>query len=464
MDESISHIFRSYDIRGVFGLDLTSEVAYDLGSAFGTLIGEGKTVYVARDYRKGGEELERSFIEGVASVGTNVVKIGVLPTPVYYFALMTGSADGGAMITASHNPPEWEGFKMSREKGKTIGEGFGMEELKGIFMGKAFKASPAKGTVSNDENVKERYIRYATSKVKLKRKLKVVIDPGNGAWSKMASDIFRMLGCEVFEINGNPDPLFSGRGPNPTDDALEGLREAVKDKSADFGCAFDADGDRVSFVDEKGNIVGAGGTAVSIFAASYCKKYPGAKIVYDMPCSMSVEETVRSLGGKPIPSKTGHVYMMNAMEKEGAVFGGEYSNHLYFAENFNLDDGCFAALKMAEMLAYGNDTLSRLAASITRYPAIPIKELFCPDDIKFRVLEETKPQFAKMGFRILDIDGIKMLNDNGWVLVRASNTMPQIKINSEGKTDEDAARLFSLAEKVVMDKINEHMKQEPQTQ
>jgi phosphomannomutase/phosphoglucomutase len=451
------YMFRSYDIRGIFNLDLTSEVARDLGSAFGTYIGTGKTVYVARDYRNGGAELESSFIEGVTSVGTNIVDLGILPTPVYYFALMTNAADGGVMITASHNPPEWEGFKLSKDKGKTIGEGFGMEELKKIFMTKAFKTSPAPGSVSKKETVREEYIKYVISRAKLERKLKVVLDPGNGAWSGISSEIFRKLGCEVFEINGNPDPLFSGRGPNPTDDALAGLRNAVKERGADLGCGLDGDGDRVSFVDDKGKIVGSGGIVVSIFASSYCKSTPGAKIVYDMPCSMAVEEVVESLGGKAIPCRTGHVYMMAAMAKEGAIFGGEYSNHLYFAENFNLDDGCFAAIKMAEIVANGSLPLSKLAASMISYPSIPIEELYCPDDIKLEVVEETKPQFKKMGFRVVEVDGIKLFNDRGCVLVRVSNTMPQIKINSEGKTPEDAEKLFSLAKNIVLEKINEHI-------
>lgn len=451
------HIFRSYDVRGIYNLDLNLDIATGIGKSIGTYLKKGSTITIAKDYRNGGSVLHDAFVSGALSTGINVVDIGTLPTPIFYHSIIHGKLDGGAMITASHNPPMWNGFKMCRKNADIISEEHGMEELRDIFSKKEF--AQGKGEISQYKGAIEDYISHVTSTVRLKRKLKVVLDPGNGTWSGIAKRIFEKLGCEVIEINGTPDSNFSARGPDPNDLALTKLKEEVIKQSADFGAGFDADGDRAGFVNEKGKYVGTADMVLPLFASYLLgEKVRGAKVIYDIPCSAVIEETINSLGGIPTLSRTGHSHIMTKMVEEKAILGGEYSNHIYFPDNFNLDDGAFAAMKMAELLSNQPEPLSVLMSKVANYPKVPITEIYCPDDLKFKVVESAKQKLRTMGFnKIIDIDGVKAFDNSGWVLVRASNTMPQIKINSEGKTKEDAARLFEMSRAIVIEEISKKM-------
>ncbi|MDE1824916.1 MAG: HAD-IA family hydrolase [Candidatus Micrarchaeota archaeon] len=448
------HIFRSYDVRGIFNLDLSERIAEDIGKSLGTYIGIGKTISVARDYRNGGGRLHRAFVEGVLSTGVNVVDHDHIPTPIFYFSIIHEGLDGGAMITASHNPPMWNGFKMCGKGAEMISEEHGMEELREIFVNKKFN-SGQKGKHSAYSRIVEDYTEHVLETVKLSRKLKVVLDPGNGTWCGIAKKVFEKLGCEVIEMNGHPNGSFPGRGPDPNNLMLSGLKADVVKHKADFGAGYDADGDRASFIDDTGNYVGTADKIVPIFASFLLSdKVKGGKVIYDVPCSTAIEEVIRSLDGIPIMNRTGHSHIMARMVEESAILGGEYSNHIYFPENFNLDDGAFASMKMAELLSKKAESLSALSSRIPSYPAIPIREVYCPDDAKFEVVKALRPRFEALGFeRIIDIDGVKAFNDDGWVLARASNTMPQIKINSEGKSADTAQELFDIANRIVIEEI-----------
>ncbi|MDE1870083.1 MAG: HAD-IA family hydrolase [Candidatus Micrarchaeota archaeon] len=451
------HIFRSYDVRGIYNLDLNPETAMRIGRAIGTYLKRGSRITIAKDYRNGGSALHDAFIEGALSTGIDVVDIGTLPTPIFYHSIIHGEFDGGAMITASHNPPMWNGFKMCRKNADIISEEHGMEELRDIFANREFVEG--NGEILQYKNAIDDYILHVTSKIKLKRKLRVVLDPGNGTWSGIAKRIFEKLGCEVIEINGTPDGNFSARGPDPNNFALTKLKEEVIKHSADFGAGFDADGDRAGFVNEKGEYVGTADMVLPLFALYLLgNKIKGAKVIYDIPCSTVIEETINALGGIPTLSRTGHSHIMTKMVEENAILGGEYSNHIYFPDNFNLDDGAYAAMKMAELISNQPEPLSVLMSKVANYPKVPITEIYCPDDLKFKVVEAAKQKLRTMGFgKIIDIDGVKAFDDSGWVLVRASNTMPQIKINSEGKTNEDAVRLFEMSRTIVMEEISKKM-------
>jgi phosphomannomutase len=457
MDEDVNvsevlHIFRSYDVRGVYGKDVTEGVASRIGAALAGFIGTGKTVCVARDYRVSGEQLKDAFSQGALSSGLNVVDLGIVPVPIFYNAIIAKGFDGGAMVTASHNPPEWNGFKLCKKNADSISEGEGMERLRDLFASNPGSHSP--GKLSSMGGLVDAYYGHVQGNIKIGRRLRIVLDPGNGAWSGVAKELFGRLGCDVVEMNGQPDGNFPGRGPDPNDRALEGLKKRVLAERADFGVGLDGDGDRAGFVDDKGRYIGNGSMLIAIFAKYYLKGHRDAKIVHDVPCSMAVDEVVRAAGGETFVSKTGHTNVQRDMARESALLGGEYSNHLFFSDNYCLDDGFYAAAKMAEVVSNGTERLSDLADSIPHYPAVPVEEIACPDALKFRVVEAAKARLATLGFeRILDIDGIKAFRDGGWVLVRASNTMPQIKINSEGREMQTALGLFELAKGIVVEEI-----------
>jgi phosphomannomutase/phosphoglucomutase len=448
------HIFRSYDVRGIYGLDLDEDVARKIGVAFAELIGPGKDICVGGDYRIGSDSLRASFMKGALLGGSSVVDFGRLPSPVLYSSVIAKKLDGGAMITASHNPAIWNGVKMCRKGAEMVCEGHGMEELRDIFA-KERKVPHEAGNTRTEDDAIELYFEKMLKKIRLERRIKVVLDPGNGAWCGTAKELFERLGCEVVEINGRPDGRFPARGPDPTDEALAGLKNKVVETSADLGVGFDGDGDRAGLVDDRGRYVGTGDIIVSIFARHYLKSHRNRKVVYDVICSEVVSETVQSLGGTALICKSGHPHVATLMVKEGALLAGEYSNHFYFSDNSNLDDGCYAALKMTELLSNSEERLSAISDSIPHYPRVPETAVDCADNMKFEVIRELQKKFKTMDFeRIVDIDGIKAFTKDGWVLVRASNTMPQIKVNSEARDLDTAKKLFTLGRDMVAKEIS----------
>ncbi|MEM2936099.1 MAG: phosphomannomutase/phosphoglucomutase, partial [Candidatus Bathyarchaeia archaeon] len=340
------HIFRAYDIRGVYGRDITEEVAEDIGKAFGTYIGgAGKNLVVGRDVRLSGETLQRALTVGLVSTGCRVEDIGVVPTPVFYFAVAHYAKDGGVMVTASHNPAEWNGFKIAREKGFICAEGMGMEEIKDIVFTRRFKLAPC-GKMEKYEGALLDYANFALSKIEIKKGLKVAMDLGNGTCSLIAPKLFKDAGAEVVAINAEPDGTFPAHEPEPTEETLRELKEVVVGEGADFGVGYDGDGDRALFVDDKGRVI-PGDTTLIVLAEYYLKKQRGAKVVYEVSCSSSVEEAIKTHGGKPLVSRVGHAYIMDKMIQEGAILGGEVSSHLYFADIYGFDDALYAGLKLA---------------------------------------------------------------------------------------------------------------------
>ncbi|MBI4010511.1 MAG: phosphoglucosamine mutase [Candidatus Aenigmarchaeota archaeon] len=452
MDE---HIFRAYDIRGIFGKDLTTEIAENIGKAFGTYIGSGKEIIVGRDARLSGEVLKAALIKGLISVGCNVIDVGIVTTPVVYFSIEYLKKDGGVMITASHNPPEWNGFKLCGKNGISISESLGLEKVKEIFIEQKFDTTK-KGSISHREIVDE-YIKFVVGKVKLKKKLKVVLDTGNGVCALTAPSILERLGCDVVTINKELDGRFPNRSPDPTEAALEALRSVVLEEKADVGIAFDGDGDRVAFVDEKGRYISSGNVTIPIFASSILKANKNSKIVFDVCCSNAVEEIIKAHNGIPLVNRVGRAYIRNRMLEEGAIFGGEHSNHLFFSDIFSFDDGVFAGVKMVELLSNSDKPISSFVDAIPIYPSISVKEIVCPDNFKFNIMKNLKKRFSGLGHKIIDLDGIKIINSDGWVLIRPSNTLPAIKINSEAKTMDKAKELFSFAENIVREEIAEYV-------
>jgi len=437
-------IFRAYDIRGVFGDDLTEEVATRIGAAFATFLGEDKEVLVARDVRLSGEKLRKALVSGLLS-GCDATDIGIVPTPLLYFALNRLQKYAGIMITASHNPPEWNGFKAFSRKGSIYGKD--MEKVKQIAKEVDFeRLGEKRGKLRSYKRTIQEYMDFVANKIEIRRKLKVVADTANGTCGLVAPTLFKRLGCKILTLNQNPDGTFPAHLPEPKEETLSELKREVIRKKADFGVGYDGDGDRAVFVDETGNVI-PGDLTLLVFAEDVLQKTEGAKIVYELSCSMAVEEYVKELGGIPIVERVGHTFIMDRMIEENALFGGEKSSHFYFSECNGVDDGVFASLRMAEILSKSNEKLSESIDFLPKYPSIYEKNFECPDNLKFVLIEKLRSKFKDYGLTILDMDGVKLLEKDGWVLLRPSNTEPIIRLSAEAKTEERLKELYEFAKK-----------------
>ncbi|MEM3602550.1 MAG: phosphomannomutase/phosphoglucomutase [Candidatus Bathyarchaeia archaeon] len=436
-------LFRAYDIRGVYGVHLTEVFAKVLGRALGDFLGCGSRVVVGRDVRLSGETLKNAVASGLA-FNCEVLDVGVVPTPVLYFAINHLGVDAGVMVTASHNPPEWNGFKLFKPGGCIYGKE--MAQIKEAAKRMNQEKPPVKhGRVSEYSGILEDYCRFALKRVSLSRRLKVVCDTANGVCGLIVGRLFRSLGCNIRVLNEKPDGRFPAHLPEPKEETLEDLKRLVVDLGADFGVGFDGDGDRAVFVDDKGRIV-PGDLALMIFAEEVLRKHGGGKVVYELSCSMAVEEFIRAHGGHPIVERVGHVYIMDRVLKEKALLGGEKSSHFYFQECGGMDDAVFASLKMAEILSIKGENLSEIVDKLPKYPSIHEKNIPCPDHLKFKVVERLKEEFKEMGMKLLDIDGVKILDEEGWILLRPSNTEPLIRVSGEAKTANKLERLYRLVE------------------
>ena len=446
------HIFRAYDIRGVFEKDITPETAVQIGRGFGTYIGgEGKKLVVGRDVRLSGQVLEEALTSGLVSTGCEVLEVGVVPTPVLSFSVVRYDGDGGVMITASHNPPEWNGFKLFKRGGVTCAQGTGMEDVKKIVFSGKFETSQ-KGKAEKYDGALVDYSDFVEARVEIGKPLKVAMDAGNGTCGLIAPELFRRFDCEVVPINLEPDGRFPAHLPEPKEETLTDLMRRIPDEGADFGVGYDGDGDRAVFVDDRGRMV-PGDVTLTVFSDYYLEKNKNAKIIFDVSCSSSVEEAIKARGGIPIVSRVGRAFIVDRMKSEGAVFGGEKSSHFYFSEIYGFDDGVFSSLKMAEILSMRRERLSEIVNAIPRYPSTPTLNFDCPDEKKFRVVETLKREFKKSGHETVDIDGVKVILPDGWFLIRPSNTMPQVKITAEAKTEKKLREVVEFAQKRLMEKI-----------
>ena len=438
------HIFRAYDIRGIFGEDLTENVATKIGAAFADLL-EGKTVVVGRDVRVSGEKLRDALISGLTSQ-SDVTDVGVLPTPLLYFAANILKKDAGIMVTASHNPPQWNGFKAFRgQKGSIYGKDMEIVKKYAKQFNPKELGNP-KGKTTRHEGIIKEYQNFVQSKISIEKQLNVVADTANGTCGLVAPELFEKIGVNISTLNKKPDGTFPAHLPVPKAETLGELMKEVVNKKADFGVGYDGDGDRAVFIDEKGNLI-PGDLTLLIFAKDILQKQKGGKIVYELTCSMAIEEYVKKLGGIPIVERVGHTFIMDKMIEEKAVLGGEKSSHFYFADVYGMDDGTFASMKMAEILSKTDEKLSELVAALPQYPSVYEKNFECPDKKKFAVVEKVRTQFKAHGLETLDIDGVKLIEKDGWVILRASNTEPVVRISAEAHTKEKLKELYDFAVK-----------------
>ncbi|MEM2454563.1 MAG: phosphomannomutase/phosphoglucomutase [Candidatus Bathyarchaeia archaeon] len=447
------NIFRAYDIRGIYGVDLNEEAAKIIGRAIAEYSGEGRIFIVGRDVRLSSGPLSEALVHGMASGGLNIVDIGIVTTPLLYFATRFYRADGGVMVSASHNPPEWNGFKILLDRG-FVCKGMGMEDLMNIVLKAKFREVKP-GSIRINTSAIEDYIEYVSERVNIRSGFKIAADPGGGSATALIPLVFERAGARVTTIYGEPDGSFTRHPPEPDSRTLEELKSIVLDNDVEFGIGFDGDGDRAVFVDDRGRLIPSS-IILAILIRHYLSRNKGAPVVYEVSCSMVVEETIRALGGKPIISRVGHTYIHEKMRAEDAVLGGETSGHFYFKDIYGFDDGIYAGLKLAEAISEDGRRLSEIVDSIPQYPQIPAKNYNCPDEAKFKVIDDLFEEFKSLGYRIVAIDGIKIVAEDGWFLIRASNTQPLIRLSVEAKDEERLRRLAAYAEKMILEKIRRY--------
>jgi phosphomannomutase / phosphoglucomutase len=431
-------IFREYDIRGVVGKDLTPETVQQIGQAIGTYMRRrgGKSLVVGRDVRSSSMNFQDILSQAINSTGCDVLDIGMVPTPVSYFALHHLKADGGVMITGSHNPPEFNGFKISLGKHSLYGSK--IQKLKALIEAKDFETGSGK---IDQISVMEPYMENICSILNIPRKVKVVVDGGNGCFGIVGPKLLKRLGLDPIEIFCEPDGTFPNHHPDPTVEAnLTGLIERVRHENAELGIGFDGDADRIGVVDEKGNILW-GDQLLTIFARDILSKNPGATIVGEVKCSQNLYQDIKKHGGVPVMAPAGHSLIKNKMRETGALLAGEMSGHVCFADNyFGFDDAVFAAGRILQIVAQSNMKVSEMLADLPKTAYTPEIRIDCPDDKKFEIVRELTDKFRK-NYKVIDIDGVRIDFDDGWALIRASNTQPVIVLRFEAKNE---ARLIEL--------------------
>lgn len=441
-------LFRSYDVRGVYGQGLDEAKAERIGRAFGRYIGSGSLIGVAMDIRYSSEPLKNNLIKGMGAEGCKVVDLGIMPTPLLYFSTKSMKLDGGVMVTASHLPPEWNGFKFCDGNGRLIFGETGLKEVERIYYQNKMHGNKT-GSASKYGKVIADYVRYVAPMIGLGRRMKVVVDYGNSVTSLVVPELFGKLDIERIDLNDKLEGAKPNRASEMSRDSLRDLSSAVVRNKADMGIAYDGDGDRLAFVDEKGNAISNGSVLIQIFSKYYLGLHKNRAVVYDVTCSFAVPDYVNELGGNPIASRVGFGYCTQAALKSNAIMCGEYSGHIGLPEMDLRDDAIFNSLRLLQIVSSSKTTVSGLVGGMPKYSASKGKEVACSDALKFKIVETVEGLAKDRKLRFDDIDGVKVLEDDGWVLIRASNTSPIIRVIAEGKTAEKAAEMQSMGEILV---------------
>jgi phosphomannomutase/phosphoglucomutase len=445
------HIFREYDIRGRVPGELNQESVHRLGLSFGTYYqshGASK-ITLGRDCRLSSPGLSDSLSRGLLQAGIDVLDLGMVPTPLLYFSLHYFDVDGGIQITGSHNPPEYNGFKISLGKATIYGEE--IQEIRKIA--EAGEFHNGKGRVESAQ-ISGPYLDYLRNNLQPGRlPIKAVVDGGNGMGGVVAPDVFTEMGVEVVKLFCEPDGHFPNHHPDPT--VPENLKAAilkVSETSADLAIAFDGDADRIGVVDHEGNII-FGDQLMIIFSRDLLERYPGATIIGEVKCSQVLFDDIEKHGGKPLMWKVGHSLIKNKLKEENALLAGEMSGHLFFGERyFGYDDAIYAGARLLEILTRTGKSIKELLAGVPPMVSTPEIRLDCPDDKKFQIVAEMAEEFKK-DHQVIDVDGARVLFDGGWGLVRASNTQPVLVFRFEAQGEE---RLEQIRQ-IFMNKFEEKL-------
>jgi phosphomannomutase/phosphoglucomutase len=441
------NIFRQYDIRGVWGSDLTEEAVDSIGRAFAVYLkdnlkADSITATIGMDARESSPNIVGILKGALNSSGINVVDLGMCPTPLQYFSLFRLQVQGGIMVTGSHNPPKFNGMKLSLGRETLFGEK--IQEISRLIKNGA--RTEGKGTLSSHDIVSE-YKEYMKGGFQRLDGLKVVVDAGNGTGGITGPDIMRALGAEVTELYCEPDGRFPNHHPDPVVlDNLKDLIARVKSEKAHVGIGYDGDADRIGVIDEDGGVVW-GDKLMIIFARDILRENPGASIIGEVKCSQTLYDDVREKGGNPIMWKTGHSLIKNKMRETGALLAGEMSGHIFFADRyFGFDDAVYASLRLLEILSKEGSPFSvrKLLGGVPETFSTPEIRVDCPDDRKFKVVDEVKGSFKD--YPVIDIDGVRVNFPDGWGLIRASNTQPALVLRFEAKTPEALQRIRGFVE------------------
>ncbi|MCH7811712.1 MAG: phosphomannomutase/phosphoglucomutase [Chloroflexi bacterium] len=425
-------IFRAYDVRGKVGPSITTEVAEALGRAFGTYIadGPGAEIAVGRDNRSSGEELKAALMRGLVSTGCTVLDIGMVTSPALYFSVGHWGLTGGVNVTGSHNPPDENGFKFVGDGNRPVA-GDELQEIKKIIEGGSFRSAEGK-IVGRD--IRPEYFDRLRRAAKLTRPFRVVVDTGNGVAGLFAPKLLREIGCEVIELYCDLDPTFPNHPPDPQmPENVRDLQEKVREEKADLGLAFDGDGDRLGVIDEAGDRHEAD-YVLMLLARGLLKEQPGSTVIVDIKTSQPVIDDIAANGGEPLVWKTGHSLIKLKMREAQAPLAGEASGHMFYGENFYSDDALFAACKLLTFLSGDDRPLSAHLRGMSRWYTTAELRVPCPDDRKAAVVEAVA-SYLRERHPSVEIDGIRATYPDGWALVRASNTGPNLTLRFESKTE-----------------------------
>lgn len=448
-------IFREYDIRGIADEDLQPESVYILGLAAGEYFREHNEtkILIGRDNRLSSDRIRDNLVAGLTAAGCTVIDIGTVITPLFYYARILYNINAGLMITASHNPAEFNGFKVALGAATIYGE-----EIQNLYKlaveinaTRDITIKPINTSRIEYKDPVDDYLNMLDEKIKLgEKRLKVAVDCGNGTAGLFAEKFLHKLGCGVIPLFCESNGSFPNHHPDPVNSAnLQVLRKAVLENQADLGIGFDGDGDRLGVVDNKGNIIW-GDQLMILYWREILPKYPGTDCIVEVKCSEALVEEIERLGGKPVMYKTGHSLIKAKMKELGTVFTGEMSGHMFFAdEYFGFDDAFYAAGRLLRILSNSERSLSEMLSDAPKYYSTAETRVPCPDQDKFKVVQLFRDSFRKTN-QVIDIDGARVLFDGGWGLVRASNTQPVIVVRCEGKTKEDLAYIAKTIKEALL--------------
>jgi phosphomannomutase/phosphoglucomutase len=444
-----SEMFREYDIRGIAGKDMTEADVVLIGKGIGTFLRQnGSTrITVGRDCRISSGSYSSKLIEGLLTTGCQIVDIGVCPTPVLYFSIHHLGQEGGVMVTASHNPAEYNGFKMCLGSGSIHGED--IQGIRRIIENEAFVE--ASGGVLSAAEVLPAYQAFVRNNISLDKKLRIAVDAGNGTAGVVAVPIMKMMDIEVHDIYCDMDGTFPNHEADPT--VLKNLTDLialVHEHKLDVGIGYDGDGDRIGVVDEKGNVV-YGDKLMILFSREILSRKPGATFISEVKCSQTLYDDIERNGGRAVMWKTGHSLIKAKMKEEGAELAGEMSGHMFFADRYlGFDDATYASCRLLEILSRTDKPLSALLSDVPITFTTPEIRVDCPDDRKFDVVKKVTAHF-KQRHRVIDIDGARVLFEDGWGLVRASNTQPALVLRFEAASENRLTQIQTMMESVLAD-------------
>ncbi|MCX6809824.1 MAG: phosphomannomutase/phosphoglucomutase [Candidatus Berkelbacteria bacterium] len=437
-------IFKSYDVRGIYPTQINGEAAFKIGQAFADYI--GSDIVVGRDMRTSSDEIFENFAKGVNSLGFNVVELGLCTTPMLNFAVASRNFKGGAMITASHNPAEYNGIKLIGEKAVQLSKNKGITEIKELTLNKKFETSNKPGAIQELDILGD-YVNWLASKIGEVKKFKIVVDCGNGVAGISAKPVFEKLGLDVEELYYEPDGTFPNHAANPAEDEnLKDAEEKVKQTKADLGIVFDGDGDRAFFIDEFGKTHNVGFLLAAI-AEHELKNKPGEKIYYDLRFSKGVVDTIKKAGGIPIRTKVGNPFYKEHLILEGGLMAAEYSGHFMYKEHYGLDDGLFSALKVMYWLTKTGKTYSEFLAPYEKNRFVT-GEINVKTEESGKIINKLKEKYKDGKFD--ELDGITVEYPDWWFNLRSSNTEPVVRLNIEA----DNFELLSEKKEELLDIIN----------